>query len=413
MEKNTLIGRNMKQIREEARLSQQEVAEKLLIERSVYSKYETGKHIPPKDRIKAFAELFHIEERILLQNISVVIPDTSCLLKNVRILYNFLDDFQQIIIPDTVFFELTYQKNKNKNNSKNAWNVLKSIISTTEKYPDRVKIMESHNFKGVNDQKISQLAKSLADKQNGDVIIIHDDIDFNFYYNNTILLKDYLSKTNEFCNYDKLLNLNETYLNDWSNYSHEINKNLVSSYLPNGNTLIIECIRSNKSLNEKQSKIEFLIKSGADINQCDNGKYCLTPLSHCVQVKNLTMFKYLIKKGADYNKGSRDETTNSYLKLNAINEGNTPLMIASWHGRISFVKELCKQQNISLNQQDSNGYTALIKCAIQKTKNKKFNKSTVKYKELYDFLLTQPKIDLLIRDRNNNSVLDWWNNKVL
>ena len=38
-----------------------------------------------------------------------------------------------------------------------------------------------------------------------------------------------------------------------------------------------------------------------------------------------------------------------------------PLMVAAWHNKLEFVKELCADERTSLNQQDGNGYTALIK----------------------------------------------------
>ena len=38
-----------------------------------------------------------------------------------------------------------------------------------------------------------------------------------------------------------------------------------------------------------------------------------------------------------------------------------PLMIAAWDNKIQYVKELCADERTSLNQQDGNGFTALIK----------------------------------------------------
>ena len=40
-------------------------------------------------------------------------------------------------------------------------------------------------------------------------------------------------------------------------------------------------------------------------------------------------------------------------------------MVAAWHKRDKFVKALCDDPRISINQQDFNGYTALIKAAIK------------------------------------------------
>ena len=39
-------------------------------------------------------------------------------------------------------------------------------------------------------------------------------------------------------------------------------------------------------------------------------------------------------------------------------------MVAAWDGKVEFVKALCDDERTSINQQDANGFTALIKaCA--------------------------------------------------
>ena len=109
-----LIGKNMKEIRNAKGLSQQQVAEKLNMERSVYTKFETGQNKPSIEQVKKFAEIFKIDIKILERNVSVVIPDTSALLKNRRLLSILLEDYGQVIIPNTVLNELDYQKDRGK-----------------------------------------------------------------------------------------------------------------------------------------------------------------------------------------------------------------------------------------------------------------------------------------------------------
>ena len=41
-----------------------------------------------------------------------------------------------------------------------------------------------------------------------------------------------------------------------------------------------------------------------------------------------------------------------------------PLMIAAWHGMTEFVKLLCEDERTSLNQQDANGFSALMKACM-------------------------------------------------
>ena len=229
-------------------------------------------------------------------------------------------------------------------------------------------------------------------KNNHQVFIIHDDIGFSINYENAILLREYIGKR-KFINKNiqYLQKLNSTFLSNWNdfNLAQDIN---YDEYLEDGNTLVINCIRS-KNL-KKYEKLHFLINfCNVDLNKTDSSKYFLTPLSHCIQINDYKSFCILLENGADYNKGSINETHIDYIRCH--NEGNTPLMIACWHGRKKFVEKLCSYKDIGLNQQDSNGFTPLIKCAWKKNK------------ELYEYLLTFPRTDAYIRDRNNHTA-EWW-----
>ena len=83
-------------------------------------------------------------------------------------------------------------------------------------------------------------------------------------------------------------------------------------------------------------------------------------------------------------------------------------MIACWHCKKKFVYSLCEKEGISINQQDSNGYTALMKCAVQRYNRKKKGLSSKLNEELYKYLVEQGA-DTRIRDRNNHTAQDWWN----
>lgn len=82
-------------------------------------------------------------------------------------------------------------------------------------------------------------------------------------------------------------------------------------------------------------------------------------------------------------------------------------MIACWSGRRKYVEKLCSYSDISLNQQDSNGYTALIKCAVARYNRKKARKSYGVNESLFRYLQKRGA-DPLIRDRNNHTAQDWW-----
>lgn len=407
MKPEALLAKNMKLIRVQHGYTQEEVAKNLHIHRSVYAKHESGRTIPDSKRVEAFSQIFQIGAEQLLQNLSLVIPDTSSLFKHQRILTTLLEDFSAVVIPQTVIDELSYQK-KAARLKKEAWMILKTIYHLLSTYPDRIRIGESRKFPGNNDQKIIQLANHLSKDQNGTVYILHDDVDFSLNYAHSLLLKDYLSHRVGNIDHALLAKLKNLVLPDWTTFQRHIPSETLNSYLEDGTTLLIQCIRSHISPQDKRKKLEFLLARGADINKTDHFKHCLTPLTHCIQVRDFATFDFLITQGADYNKGSIDETENSYFKNQRINEGNTPLMVAVWQASFSFIKTLCKLSKISYNQQDSNGYTALIKCAVQKQNAIKQGKSYEIYEKIYEYLLSFPSVDPLIHDRNNKKAEDWW-----
>ena len=135
--KNVIISKKMKEIRLSRGMTQDDVAKKLHIDRSVYAKYETGKLTPTQERIKEFTDVFGIDIKELEKGVSAVIPDTSALLKNKRLLTMLLEDFDQVIIPDTVLDELDYQKDKGKN-KKIAWQIMMTIDEYRTRFRERL-----------------------------------------------------------------------------------------------------------------------------------------------------------------------------------------------------------------------------------------------------------------------------------
>lgn len=417
--KNAVIRKNMREIRKQSGKTQEEVARGLLMDRTVYSKYETGKLTPNMEFIRRFAEYFSVPPDSLEKCVSAVIPDTSALLKNRRLLSLLLHDFDTVIIPDIVLDELDHQKDRGKN-QKAAWQVMMTIEDYRSRYSDRIIIAGIPNRRAAkNDSAIIETAKAMDDKLNKKVYLIHDDIGMTLRYDNGLLLRDYIAKRTENTDYESLLSLDEEFDRlDW--YLKLAGTLDLNAYLPDGMTLLISCIRCNsrEKVSEREGrrisdpkrykKLKFLLANGADPDKTDNSRYCLTPLAHCVQVGDFKAFCILLEHGADYNKGSVDEVTPGYLKMQNANEGNTPLMIACWHGRKRFVEKLCGLPDISLNQQDSNGYTALHKCAVQRCRRGQEQKDTAVTDAIYRRLLALPKIDTLIRDRNNKTAADWW-----
>lgn len=406
------LGKWLRRVRTQNHKTQDEIGREYFhVHRSVYSKYETGKARPQSwQDIETFAQAFHENVEDVWDKVSIAIPDTSALLKNKHLLLMLLEDYDQVVIPNTVTIELSSLKNQNRNRGlgRDAWLVLSQINACLTEYPERVSIEDSGFFQEPdNDHRIIALAQKLSKKVIGDVVIINDDIDFPLAYDKSIKLADYIIGREKATDFQTLLDLDKEYRNFQKYGKQQLNLN---AYLVDGSTLLIHCIRNRKvPAEERYRKLHWLIAHGADINKNDNSKYCLPPLAHCIQINDRKAFNILLNAGCDYNKASRDETTAGYLKLGKINEGNTPLMIACWHGKMWYVQTLCQRPGISLNQQDSNGFTAMMKCAVAGGRRKKAGKSYANYENLYRYLLHRGA-DPLIRDRNNKTAKDWWEN---
>jgi len=383
-----LIGLKLKKLREDNNYTQSKMADELKVDRSVISKIESGKvKIKFKEYVEQYAQIFGKSAEEIYRSAAVVIVDTSAFLKKPNIIQELEKDFYKVIILDVVIKELDNIKDKRKNND--AWLAMMSIA----KAENADIILKENNKKIKNDEKIINEAEKISENYGAKVYILHDDIGFTLRYDNSITLGEYMTKKYGIINLAGLEELDKLYLEDWKDY--KIPEDLdINSRLKDGKTLLINAIISKEK--NKYQKIDFLIKNGADINMRDCYKYFLTPLSHAVKAGDIKAFDILLKKGADYNKGSMDETTESDLYRG--NEGNTPLMIAAWHGRKDFVDRLCEQKDICLNQQDSNGFTALIKAAVKKNE--------YIYKKLSEL-----GADTKIRDRKGHTADWWWNKK--
>ena len=399
----TNVGKTMARIRKEQPIkwTQEAVAERLHMDRSVYAKYESGKLIPPMDRILEFAELFHIKPEELKRQVSLVIPDTSALLKNKRLLHLLLEDYNQVVIPDTVQLELDRAKDRG---NKAGWQVLMTIPEFRKKYPDKFRIEKcEHLRENSRDAKIMRLAADIAKREKVDVYIVHDDTGFTNLYEHSLLLREYMATRSKSRHYATILALDEEYRYlEYYGRDGKIDELNLDEYLPDGGTLLISCIRCNYDIrtgkregelipdSQRRQKMRFLLEHHVDINKTDSKDFCFTPLAHCVQIDDFQTFCLLLEVGADFNKGSMDETNTGYFKMQ--NEGNTPLMVACWHGRKKYVEKLCQIPGICLNQQDGNGYTALMKCAIQGVRRKKRGLKYHVNQALYQYLLERGRI---------------------
>lgn len=292
---------------------------------------------------------------------NVVILDTSIFHKKPAILDELVEKFSRIIIPSVVLRELNYQKDsKNKKLDKKKVSL---ILGSIRKYKDKLVLSDNMYCENTynNDDLIIEVAKKEVSEN---VYILTEDGDFDIKCkdlpNITVLsLEGYeleFNSVNSEIDYEKTMAFINAVKNRNSSAVREMNlENVdVNSCGDNGQTALITAIR-----NRDREMIDVLINHcKVDLNTLDKNKYSIPALTHAIMIDRFDIVKLLIEKGADINLGSQ-----------GANRGNTPLMIASWNGNLKVVEFLLNQKEICINQQDSNGFTPLIKSAIRSRDN--------------------------------------------
>lgn len=324
-----------------------------------------------------------------LKSRNIIVVDTSVLLKRPAIINELLEKFDEVLLPKVVISELNYQKDKgNPQIKQKAWLVLSNIGTNKN---SRISFPEVKSNVGINDEKIASVACDYAKHNPSDkVFMLSKDVYFPILtkgFNNLIMLSydDYIKefpekgnfdiiKTQNFIRHIKQGNLDKI---KSSNNDSEIDINFIDP--ETGFTPLIIAVRSKKI-----DLLSFIInnfKDVLDLNKHDKSKYNFTPILHAVQMQRLDIIKMLFEAGADIDVGS-----------NGKNAGNTPLMVCAWHGffeGVSFFVE----RGACLNQQDSNGFTALTKACIKG------------HPKVVELLVG--KTDLLIRSRDNKKANDY------
>ena len=362
------IAKNIERLRVANSLKQEDFAKRLNVSRPTVSNWEQGKAIPTTDQLVKIAEEFNISIDELLglkqERKVMVILDSSILLRRPRILDDMKSkDIQYICITDTVLAEMNFQKDKGKRKQQ-AWLAMKSFKDLQDEDKHRFLIISEAGNESLNDNRIINAAMNQAKKDSAIMVyLISNDIYFplkaqkmsNF---ETLTLSDYEAKFSSSEN-----DFDEKATTDFfsavaakdmekARLLYRNNTDINHTDAKTGYTPCIQAIR-----NKDKQMLEWLLSlSDLDMNKCDDVKYRLPPISHAVQMNNLDFVKTLLKFGADIDKGSQ-----------GTNFGNTALMIASWHGRLDIVTYLV-ENGACCNQQDSNGYTPLIKACIRNKK---------------------------------------------
>lgn len=416
---NKFLCRRMKELREENNLTMEEMAKRLnKANKSSISRAESGKmsYSALKDLAKEYCETFKMDEvqtEQFLRGDKIVIPDTSALLNNTQLIAELSKEYSKVVIPKIVIDELDNIKNRNSGSrGKKAWEIIKEIGSNT--------ITIQREYTGDvaeknNDCKIIYIAREVSNEFGCEVDIITNDADYSAYLKGdktvrALHLKEYRATKQNIFNLIKIEEIDKYYAETYDECpiptKEEANAYFNNGYC-DGYTLIISTVRSNHTLKERKAKIKWLISHGADVNKRDCNRRYFPPLSHAIQMGDYGMFIFLLKEcQANPNVGSRNpnrvrkvyqknEETNEETNDDK-NEGNMPLMIAAWDGKELFVRALCGDPRTSINQQDANGFTALIKAC-----GNGFSKCRD--------ILIEAGADTKIVDLNGKNYMDHWN----
>lgn len=392
-----LIGLNIKRLREERKLSQQELADSIPVTRPVISHWENGKTEPSSTQLRKIAEIFEVSADEILgmdsAKKSIIVVDTSALIKRPSFISELIEKFDEVIVPDIVIVELNCLKDNKHKRALNqiAWLAMMNINNSS----NQITHLKSKKLDGNNDEKIADIAIHQAKAHpNSRVYMLSDDIYFKFLAKDISNLFSLTPKeyANEFSDLNQKHDLMTT-MEFIAAVKAKDTKKLKSIDLrkvdinyrssDDGKSPLISAVRTGDP-----EIVKFVLSlSDLDINIQDKQKYCFSAIHHATQMKRLDLIKILANHGADIDIASSGK-----------NSGNTPLMIAAWSGFKTGV-EFYLENHSRTNQQDDNGYTALTKACIRNNI------------EIIKILIGVT--DIRIRCRKNKSAIDYINPKIL
>lgn len=329
--------------------------------------------------IKIYAELYFEvfklseETREKIRNSSkVVVLDSTALMNMPHIVKTFGSEYYKIIICDFVMRQLEKNKSKkaNKHNSKKARKVINELSDLGDE-----KIVY-YSFDGdlnlPDAEKIKQIAIEAAKSYICNAVVISDNKSIIAHFLGMdderieiIPLKEYVAKRQHMSaeNVDLLQKIREQKNN--FNGEIELSTDDINSFFIDGRTLISAVVVDKCSLEIKKQKIKWLIANGADVNKNDCASDFFPPITTAVQRNDYELVKFFLEEcDANPNVGSRYPYNMGTIGIQ--NEGNMPLMVAAHDNHPKIVELLCRHKDISINQQDRNGYTALIKACMER-----------------------------------------------
>ncbi|MCQ6279246.1 helix-turn-helix domain-containing protein [Bacillus sp. EB600] len=93
------LSEKLRMLRDDRCWSQQYLADRMNVDRSTISRYETGKSIPTYQTVVRFAEVYQIEKELLVNELDQILPTVE---KSGYILKENLDDKDLDIVIDLI-----------------------------------------------------------------------------------------------------------------------------------------------------------------------------------------------------------------------------------------------------------------------------------------------------------------------
>ena len=377
--KTDFLRRRMTQLREKNEYSLSQLAKELNTNKSTLSRvekvggetgFQTVEHYAEK--YCSFFGMSDKQKNRFLRGERAVLVDTSALLKRPDLLGELGDEYSCIVVPGFVIDELKGIKDNNPDDyGLRALNILKKIQRNDRIYT------RSYSIQSVSELIVIDIANAVSEEFSCRVDIVTDDVPLALKIKGLInadsvfqlvFLEEYAATKQKLINMRTLNAINNFYSDSYDNIGEELGIEVPEEgeedwncYLADGSTLIISAVmKTDIPFNQRKEKIRWLIEKGADINKRDHESKNFPPLTHAIKLHDYEMFSFLFHEcKANPNIGSRNPY--DVGKIRQKNDGNMPLMVAAWENQIDIVRDLCSDKRVSLNQQDGNGFTALIK----------------------------------------------------
>lgn len=384
--KTDFLRRRMVQLREKNDYTITRMANAIHISKSALSRAEKIGGNTSFNKVHEFAEKYcdvlgmsEKQRKLFLRGEKAVVVDTSALLTRPDLLGELSEEYSCVFVPGFVIDDLMHIKNNNAD--EHGYRALDLL--TKIKRNERIHT-KSYSIPTTSELMIIDIALAVSEELCCNVDILTNDVPLALKIKGCVtettpyqllFLEEYAATKQKLINMSVLNAINEYYADSYDNIKEKLGlKTLPISddewncYLADGSTLIISAVDNGSApFVQRKEKIRWLINNGADINQRDRESKNFPPITHAIKKHDYEMFSFLLKEcDANPNVGSRNPY--DVGKIRQKNNGNTPLMVAAWENQIEMVKDLCADERISLNQQDGNGFTALIKACIRGNK---------------------------------------------